>query len=404
MSRKKSVLIVIPSMELGGAQKSLVSFLKGLQAQGYDKDYDIDLLIAKPAGLFMDQLPAFARRLTPPAELLWLGTPRGDALLAHSPSLRGRLGKARWILSNRQRLTAKRLNDDQRLWRNWKALLRPLPGHYDVAIAYMNGFPNYYVIDKVRAKRKILWIHNEYEKLGYDASFDRPYYEAADGVVTISDVCRESFLRVFPGLSSKVSVLANITLAAEIRSKGALAEAPEFEQADGVKILSVGRVCVQKQFELAVRAAAALKQRGLRFLWLIVGEGSESNRLEAEIRANALEACFRIIGLRSNPYSYMARCDVFVQTSRFEGKSIVLDEAKLFGKPIVITDYPSAPDAITNGENGLICPMDAEKLAAAIERAALDTALRQRFADALAKESGNDRELARYVSIMLQGG
>ena len=262
MSRKKSVLIVIHSMELGGAQKSLVSFLKGLQAQGYDKDYDIDLLIAKPAGLFMDHLPAFARRLTPPAELLWLGTPRGDALLAHSPSLRGRFGKARWILSNRQRLTAKRLNDDQRLWRNWKALLRPLPGHYDVAIAYMNGFPNYYVIDKVRAKRKILWIHNEYEKLGYDASFDRPYYEAADGVVTISDVCRESFLRVFPGLSSKVSVLANITLAAEIRSKGALAEAPEFEQADGVKILSVGRVCVQKQFELAVRGHGhAVEQR-----------------------------------------------------------------------------------------------------------------------------------------------
>ena len=48
--------------------------------------------------------------------------------------------------------------------------------------------------------------------------------------------------------------------------------------------------------------------------------------------------------------------------------------------------------------------MDAEKLAAAIERAALDAALRQRFADALAKESGNDQELARYVSIMLQGG
>lgn len=401
MKRKKSVLIVINSMELGGAQKSLASFLKSMQERGCDQNYEIDLLIAKPEGIFMDQIPACVNRLSPPAELLWLGTPRGDGLLAQYPSLRGRVGKALWMATNQQKLFAKRLNDDQRMWKNWKALVRPLPGHYDIAISYMNGFPGYYVIDKVRADRKVLWIHNEYEKLRYDAQFDRPYYEAADQIITISDVCRESFIQVFPDLAGKISVLENITIASEIRAMGARAEAPEFDGAECAKILSVGRLCVQKQFELSVRAAAALKKRGIRFLWLIVGEGSERERLQAEIDAGDLQAYFRIVGLKDNPYSYMARCDIFVQTSRYEGKSIVLDEVKLFHKPIVITDYPSASDTVANGKNGLICPMDAEKIADAVESVIRDSALRQRFADALACENGNEKELDKYLKIML---
>ncbi len=401
MAQKKRVLVVINSMELGGAQKSLVSFLKSMKEQGFDAQYDMNLLIAKPVGLFMEQIPSYVHQLTPPAELVWLGTERHDALLKRFPTLRGNIGKLRWMASNKQRFLYKKLNEEQRIWKNWKQLIRPLQGHYDIAVSYINGFPSYFVMDKVSADRKILWIHNEYEKLRYDTELDRSYYAAADGIITISEVCCDSFLRVFPAFANKISVLENITLASDVRANGEKKEAPEFERTDAVKILSVGRLCEQKQFELTVRAAKVLKERGLRFLWVIVGDGPDRAMLENKISQCDVSDCFLLVGLKDNPYSYMARCDVFVQTSRFEGKSMVLDEVKLFRKPIIITNYPSAADAISDGENGLICPMNAESIADAVERIVQDAALRKRFAAALEKENGNSKELNKYLKIML---
>lgn len=401
MSGRKSVLIVIDMMELGGAQKSLISFLKSLEEAGLGGRYEVDVIVARPKGLFMDQFPSFVHVLPSPPELVWLGTPRGDKLLSEHPSARGRVGKLRWMITNKQRVLHGRLNEEQRMWVNWKLLVPALAKRYDAAISYMNGFPSYYVIDKVSAERKILWIHNEYQQLGYDADFDRPYYAACDQIVTISDVCVKSFTQVFPEFADKTILLSNITLKGDVLARGARSEAPEFERVRALRILSVGRLAAQKQFELAVQAAAALRERGVDFLWLIVGDGPDRAQLQAQIDGSGLGESMKLIGQRDNPYAYMARCDVFVQTSRFEGKSIVLDEAKLFGKPIVVTDYPTASDAIQNGRTGLICPMDAHRLADAIVRVAGDGALRERFASALAGEAEGDGELQKYVDAML---
>ncbi len=401
MNDRKSVLIVIDMMELGGAQKSLISFLKSLEVSGLSARYEVDVIVGRPKGLFMSQFPSFVHVLPSPPELVWLGTPRGDELLSKHPSIRGHVGKLRWMITNKQRTLHRGLNEEQRMWVNWKMLVPALPKRYDAAISYMNGFPGYYVIDKVNAKRKILWIHNEYQKLGYDADFDRPYYAACDRVVTISDACVESFTHVFPEFADKTILLRNITLASDVLSKGARREAPEFEGTSALRILSVGRLAAQKQFDLAAQTAAALKARGVNALWLIVGDGPDRARLQAQIDESGLRESMKLIGQKANPYAYMARCDVFVQTSRFEGKSIVLDEAKLFGKPIVVTDYPTASDAIQDGRNGLICPMNAQKLADAIVRLAGDGALRERFAGELAGETDGDDELRKYVDAML---
>lgn len=401
MSNRKSVLIVISGMEIGGAQKSLISFLKSLEEAGLSTQYEVDVIVGRPKGLFMNQFPSFVNVLPTPPELVWLGTPHGDELLAKYSSLRGRIGKLTWMLTNKQRVFHNKLNEEQRIWVNWRHLVPALQKHYDVAISYMNGFPGYYVMDKVNAKRKILWIHNEYQKLGYNTDFDRPFYASCDQVVTISDACVESFTQAFPEFADKTILLYNITLVSDVLAKGARNDAPEFEQTRALRILSVGRLAAQKQFGLAIQTAAALKQRGVDFLWLIVGDGPDRELLQAQIDERGLQDSMKLVGQRANPYAYMARCDVFVQTSLYEGKSIVLDEAKLFGKPIVVTDYPTASDIIQHDRNGLICPMDAQKLADAIECVTEDEALRQRFADALAAETGSQDELRKYIDAML---
>ena len=62
------------------------------------------------------------------------------------------------------------------------------------------------------------------------------------------------------------------------------------------------------------------------------------------------------IGSRENPYPYIKNSDVIIQSSRFEGKSIVLDEAKILSKPIVATNYTTVRDQLKN-EEGVICEM-----------------------------------------------
>ncbi|CBK75195.1 hypothetical protein CIY_25880 [Butyrivibrio fibrisolvens 16/4] len=67
----------------------------------------------------------------------------------------------------------------------------------------MHGAPNYYVIEKVNAEKKILWIHNDYKKIGFNQEFEKKYFEQADHIVTISDSCVESFVDVFPEFKEK---------------------------------------------------------------------------------------------------------------------------------------------------------------------------------------------------------
>ena len=101
--------------------------------------------------------------------------------------------------------------------------------------------------------------------------------------------------------------------------------------------------------------------------WHVYGEGIQRNTLEKMIEENKLKGIFLLEGMKVNPYPYMAKADIIVQPSRYEGKSIVLDEAKVLGKAIVVTNYPSVEDQITDGETGLIVECVPEKIADGIK-------------------------------------
>ena len=83
--------------------------------------------------------------------------------------------------------------------------------------------------------------------------------------------------------------------------------------------------------------------------------------------------------MKVNPYPYMAEADIIVQPSRYEGKSIVLDEAKVLGKAIVVTNYPSVKDQITDGETGLIVTSDPQDIAKGIKRLVNNTNIRKKL-------------------------
>lgn len=96
----------------------------------------------------------------------------------------------------------------------------------------------------------------------------------------------------------------------------------------------------------------------------------------------------------------MKNCDVVAQTSRWEGKSVVLDEAKIIGTPILTTNYPTAKDQILEGKEGIIVEMSPKAIAAGIERLMRDEELRADIRNYLINhEYGNAEEIQRYYEL-----
>ncbi len=399
----KKILIVIHDMRIGGAQKSLLSFLQSLSASEAGKKYAVDLMVIDPTGPFMQEMPENVRILPPPAELRWAGTALSRSLIQKYFTWRSFFGELGWLVKKRLGKFPKALNLQQKLWLCWERRIPPLEDSYDTVISYMDGIPNYYAVDKVSANKKILWIHSEYQKQGYDARYDCPYFEKAHGIITISESCRQCILQEFPGMENKVYVLENITSHKAVTEKSIAGLCPEFQNADGLKLLTVGRLNPQKGIDLAVQAAAILKQREIPFLWLVAGDGPEYDSLCRLIEDEGLQEQFRLLGSRENPYVYMKACDILVQPSRVEGKSIVLDEAKILEKAIVATNYTTVADSLVHGQTGWVVDMTPQGLAQGIlhlwQNPELCGALRENLR---ALPNSEHILLQRYIDIMFE--
>lgn len=392
----KNILIAIYGLGCGGAEKSLLSFLNALP-----KDrWKIDLLVASPHGMYMNQIPEYVHLLSGEYELENVTT-RFQDRRKKICSVNDLLNQINWIVHSRLLKDGGSLNHEEWRWNIWGRRIPQLKKEYDLALSYISG-TNYYVIDKVTAGKKVLWIHNEFEKLGYSYEFERPYYEKADRIVTISQACVESLLNVYPDFKDKTLVLENISSKETIQSLAQLKpeDDPYFSCTD-IKILSVGRLMEQKGFDYAIAAASLLKEKGIRFLWYVLGEGELRGRLQAQINRYGLESQFKLVGIRENPYPYMATCDIFAQTSRFEGKSIALDEAKILCRPILLTNYATAKASVNNGHNGIIVDMTPEAIAEGLEELAINSELRQEFTAQLQSEkNSNEEEIKNYIALI----
>ena len=132
-----------------------------------------------------------------------------------------------------------------------------------------------------------------------------------------------------------------------------------------------------------------------------MGDGALREELEHQIAVNGLQDRFILLGSRSNPYPYFAACDLYVQTSRFEGFGITLAEAKMFHKPIVTTNFDAVGAQFENEKNGLIVDISAEAIADGIQRMLTDTDLRERcIANVRAEKLGNTEEMEKLYRMI----
>mgnify|MGYP002562761254 CR=1 FL=1 len=170
---------------------------------------------------------------------------------------------------------------------------------------------------------------------------------------------------------------------------------------ESIKIMSVGRVEPEKGFDMAVEACNILKKNNFSIKWYIVGDGTERKKLEEKIDKYGLKDTFYILGFKENPYAYLAQGDIYVQPSRFEGKSIAIDEAKIMNMPIVLTNFNTAKYQIDNNKTGVIVDMNAQSLAYGIEKLITNTKLKENLINNLSiKEFGNEEEIDKLYELI----
>lgn len=365
---KKKVLFMMDSLTCGGAEKSLVSLLPLLD---YDK-YDVTLMLVKRGCVFECYVPKEVNVISMPQ---LSGLAYKLASLCYSFMIRF------------NKLIGKKEHAAETLW---KCIGGSIPSFdqntvYDYAFAYQQGFPTYYVSSKVSAKKKFSWANVDLNRAGYDVKFNSDIYNKYDKVIGVSEAVSSDLVsQGYVKDASKVVTIYDILNSSLIRT---MSKEPGFsDQYDGLRIVTTGRMTHQKGYDLAVKAADELRKRGHKFRWSFIGDGIKRPEIENMIAERHLEDYVELLGEKPNPYPYMAACDIYAQTSIFEGFGLTVTEARILGKAEVCTNFPCAYNQIVDGENGLICEMTPEDIANKIEMLIVDKDLKAKLEDTVAKE------------------
>ncbi|RBP03155.1 glycosyltransferase [Rossellomorea aquimaris] len=286
----------------------------------------------------------------------------------------------------------------------YKYVLKNFPmlnEEYDIAIAYAGpmDFISYFVIKKIKAKKRIQWIHFDINKINFNKTFATKFYNKFDQIFVVSKEGKDKLVNVIPKLRRKIDCFLNILSQDLVRDLSNKDEG--FNDAfQGVRILTVGRLSKEKGQDLIVPVLSRLKANGANVRWYCVGEGKEKKKYEKLAHEFKVEHDFILLGSKLNPYPFMKECNIYVQPSRHEGYCITLAEARCFNKPIITTNFTGASEQIKYKETGLIVEFDEMQMFHAIKSIIDNTELADVISSNLKKETINTKkELNKLYSI-----
>lgn len=397
---KRRLLIVSHALELGGVERSLIGLLGALDP----KRWDIDLFLLRHQGELMGMIPDHVNLLPQSAAYSVLARPMGSTLkeghlLLTAARLAGKLLARQYIRKHGHTDSLVPLEYSHKFTCPLMPPIAP-ETEYDLAISFLT--PHYIVSKKVRAKRKIAWIHTDYTRVQLNQPSEEAMWGRYDGIAAISDAAKDGFVKTFPALKEKVFVMENILPAALVRRQAAAFDPAGQMPADGsIRLLSVGRYCTAKNFDNVPDICARLLRDGLNVKWYIIGFGSDEALIRQCIAQAGMQSHVILLGKQDNPYPYIAACDLYVQPSRYEGKCVTVLEAQLLGKPVVITRYATSSSQLKDGTDGIIVPMDNEGCAAGIAALLRDPdRLHSLHAACSATDFSNAAEADKLFSMM----
>ncbi len=399
---KKKLLFVINTLSRAGAETALLELLRRLDSQ----EYEIYLYVVTGQGELADKLPGYVRLLnsTFSGESVLTRRGRGELLrrICRSFLRNGRLpDKLHYVMKNLiSMVKERRIQADKLLWRVLSDGAERFDVCFDLAMAWIEGGSVYYVADHVKARKKAALIHIDYENAGYTRAMDQGCFERFTNIFAVSEETKRHFCNVYPEYEAKTDVFHNIVNQEVIRlraqEKGGFSDGY-----GGFRILTVGRLTWQKGYDIAIEAMKILKEKKYDIRWYVLGEGELRKVLTKKIRELGLEKDFILLGQRDNPYPYYAQTDLYVHATRFEGKSIAIQEAQTLGRAVIASDCNGNLEQIADGEDGILCGLTPRSVAEKIEDLYLNEGKRSRLGEkAKKKEISYERELRLFRNLL----
>lgn len=227
---------------------------------------------------------------------------------------------------------------------------------YQAVISWEELLCNYFLAFRVKARKKIGYIHPDYKQSMMDRSVDFAAFKKMDQIVCVSKASTRVLEETFSEFKKKIVTVYNPLNVERINTLQELS--CQFKFSDSFTILTVARLDMKsKAFDRVVRVCKMLEDAGLSFDWYICGEGTDRSIIESMIAESNVKH-LHLLGNQTNPYAFMRQADVFVLLSNYEGKPVVVDEAMYLNLPCVVTNYASANEQIKDGFNGRVVSMN----------------------------------------------
>ncbi len=397
----KRILFVINTLGRAGAEVALLELLESMQDQ-----YEIDLYVLMGQGELVDRLPEkvhlLNRRFSKRSVLSGRGRLRMARTVCRALLVRGTgVRLFPYLVKNfAAMLKQRRIQIDKLMWRALSDGGARISEEYDLAVAFLEGGSAYYVADHVKAARKASFIHIDYGQAGYTRALDKDCYLKYDALFPIAEETRDCFLQAYPECADRTRVFHNIINRERIeersREKGGFTDGYT-----GRRILTVGRLTKQKAYPVAIEAMKLLKESGVEARWYVLGEGSERRALEHLIAEYGLEEDFILLGSVENPFPYYRQTDIYVHATRYEGKSIAIQEAQVLGCAIIASDCTGNREQITDNVDGMLCEMDAADISGKVKSLLADEGKRAEFRRAAAaKKVLYDEDISLLTALI----
>ena len=327
----KKILFGITSLTLGGAEKVLVDLANELS-----KNYEVTILTIYAKGEFEKKLNSKVKLKT-----------IYDFQFNDMSNLKKKTTALKLLLFKKH---------------FYKKYVK---GNYDIEIAFLEGPITRLFGVKNKNTRKIAWIHNDITKVfGKDikakikVAIDKKTYGKYQTLVFVSKDNRDKFAEIYKDVRDEYlqpvhkRVIYNYINPQNVIN-GAEEEIEDLLTTKTTTFLTVARLTKQKAIDRVIRVHKKLIDKGFKHEFYVIGNGPERPNLEKQIEELNVEKTFHLLGKKENPYPYMRQAQFFCLLSEFEGYGMVIEEAKILNKPIIITDT-AAREAVQNYENSII--------------------------------------------------
>ena len=386
MQNKKEILLMAHNMNLGGTEKALLSFINALE----NKNISLTVLLLEKKGALLKDIPNWVT----------LDYVRGfdniEPIIYDPPInlIKTNLNQLKLIQVFKHTLRYIKVKLTGNWHLNYIEALKRIEQHHkaDIAIAFAgpSDFITYYIYKKVKASQKIQWIHFDVSKIIFNKNFGNTYYPYFDKIFCVSENAKKVFDTMFPQFAFKTYVFKNIVSKTELETL-ALKGETFYDDFKGLKILTLGRLSEEKGQQMIPDIVQRLKNEGLIFKWYLIGDGKLSEGIKQQIELLNIKNELVLLGSKLNPYRFVKDCDIYVQTSFHEGYCLTVHEAKIFNKPVVVTNVASASNLIVNNEDGLIVEISKEGIYNGVKSLLTNTNLRVCFEkNCLAAETTNE--------------